>query len=340
MKKKTILLIILITLIISLLIIFLIKKSRKPVNRKINKIEFTEKVTENKKGILRDTIIPENSKEIIKKQEQENEKNNGKSVIGKEKHFFWKELNIQPINTPEGDHYTITAFEIYNGNLITTGSYNNRNVLKFYENGTLKEEELNDLPIDLLFEKGKLYVLCLNHLYIFKDKQIIKDVIFDIPHITLYDKLLYFDGVFNILMSDGSAYQLVDDKLIITKHLMTKNNTEMWIKKTSSKSFEIRTNPNDTKINKKRTYQNEIGSITFIGRSSEDYYCIIDIIEKTKPLKVERIISSSKGNFKEKEQRFSNKEWTYIKNDIKLHGDTLFYIFANKTGLTLNSTIL
>ena len=337
MKKKTIFLTVLFAVALVLLIIYFAKKQKRQNVKEKTKSEIIKKVKENKKIVLQDTII---AKDTTEKQEKIKKQKEDKSIIGNEKKFSWKELNIEPLNTPEGDYYTITAFEVYNGNLVTTGNYNNRNVLKFYKNGILNEIELKDIPLDMLYEKGKLYVLCLSHLYVFKNEEIISKVAFDIPRITLYDKLLDFDGVFNILMSDGSAYQLIDNKFVRTKHLMTKNNTEMWIKKTSPKSFEIRTSPNDTKMNKKKTYQNEIGSITFIGNSSENYYCIIDIIEKTKPLTVERAIFSSKDNFNKQEKTFSNKNWTYIKNDIKLHGDTLFYIFANKSELTLNSTIL
>lgn len=141
-------------------------------------------------------------------------------------------------------------------------------------------------------------------------------------------------------MSDGSSFQLIDDKLIKHNSLTTKNNTELWVQKTSTNSFEIKTKPTNQKLNRTRKYNTKIGAITLIGNSSDNYYCVIEIIENTQPISIKRIISSNTDNFEETQFTLPQQNYSYIKNDYKIHNNILYTVSINKTGLTLNSHLL
>ncbi len=327
MNKKTILIILL--LIALILIFFVLYKNKKTENTQIlNKTEVLKKEKKEKQKETK-SVIHEQTKsetEKIKKEEIKTKDENK---------YSWNELKIQPQYMPEGSFYTFTAFDVDSASLILAGNFDNKYIIRFFEDNKISDVEIKDMPQDILFEKGNLYVLCYKHLYILKNKKIIKDITFNIPYISLFDKLLFFDGIFNVLMSDGSAFQLIDDKLVRKKYLMTKDNTAIWVKKTSVKSFEIRTNPDNKNIDRAKTYKNEIGSITLIGNSSDNYYCIIDIIEKNTPGNIKRVISSYKDNFETEKQILPKRTYSDIKNDIKIHNNILYFVIVNKNGLTL-----
>ena len=327
MKKKTILIILL--LIALLLIIFVLYNNKETKNTQI--LEKKEVLIEEKKEIQKEKNPEKHEKtkpETQSKQKKERKTKN-------ENKYTWDELKIQPKYVPEGVFYTFTAFDVYGKSMVLAGNFDNKYIIRYFENNKISDVEIKDMPQDILYENENLYVLCYKHLYILKNKKIIKDISFNIPYISLFDKLLFFDGIFNVLMSDGSAFQLIDEKLVRKKYLMTKDNIAVWVKKTSAKSFEIRTNPDNKNIDRAKTYKNEIGSITLIGNSSDDYYCIIDIIENNTIGNIKRVISSHKDNFEKETQILPERTYSDIKNDIKIHNNILYYIIVNKNGLTL-----
>lgn len=282
-----------------------------------------------------------------KKQKVKNEIPNTEVLLKKNltsnhlnKTFKWSELNIKPIKSIEGSDYTFTAFEIIKNELVIAGNFNNKNIIRFLKNEKISNLEIQDTPLDLLFENSKLYVLCFNHIYIIENEKLIQSISISIPTITTYEKLIFFDNAFNILMSDGSSFQLIDDKLIKHNSLTTKNNTELWVQKTSTNSFEIKTKPTNQKLNRTRKYNTKIGAITLIGNSSDNYYCVIEIIENTQPISIKRIISSNTDNFEETQFTLPQQNYSYIKNDYKIHNNILYTVSINKTGLTLNSHLL
>ncbi len=327
MKKKIILIILL--LIALLFVFFVFHKQKKAESKEVSKK--TEVLNEEKKEKQKETksINHVQTKPETQTKLQEEQKPNDEKI------FPWDELKIQPQYEPEGVFYTFTAFDVAGESLILAGNFDNKYIIRFFEDDKISDIEINDMPQDILYEKGNLYVLCYKHLYILKNKRIIKDISFNISYISLFDKLLFFDGIFNVLMSDGSAFQLIDDKLVRKKYLMTKDNTAVWVKKTSAKSFEIRTNPDNKNIDRTKTFKNEIGSITLIGNSSDDYYCIIDIIEKKKAGNIKRVISSYKDNFAKEKQILPKRTYSDIKNDIKIHNNRLYFVIVNNKGLTL-----
>jgi len=327
MKKKTILIILL--LIALLLIIFVLYNNKETKNTQI--LEKTEVLIEKKKEIQKEKKPEKHEQSKLETQSNQKEKLKTEN----ENNYTWDELKIKPKYVPEGVFYTFTAFDVAGKSLVFAGNFDNKYIIRFFEDNKISDVEIKDMPQDILYEKGNLYVLCYKHLYILKNKKIIKDIAFNIPYISLFDKLLFFDGIFNVLMSDGSAFQLIDEKLVRKKYLMTKDNIAVWVKKTSAKSFEIRTNPDNKNIDRAKTYKNEIGSITLIGNSSDDYYCIIDIIENNTIGNIKRVISSHKDNFEKETQILPERTYSDIKNDIKIHNNILYYIIVNKNGLTL-----
>ncbi|RLD51548.1 MAG: hypothetical protein DRI94_05735 [Bacteroidetes bacterium] len=327
MKKKTILIILLLIALLS--IFFVLNKHKKTEKTEI--LKKPEVLIEKKKEIQKET--KSEKQEQTKPETQTKQKKELKTKD--ENNYTWDELKIQPKYMPEGVYYTFTAFDVAGKTTVLAGNFDNKYIIRFFEDNKISDVEIKDMPQDILYEKGNLYVLCYKHLYILKNKRIIKDISFNIPYISLFDKLLFFDGIFNVLMSDGSAFQLIDDKLVRKKYLMTKDNTAVWVKKTSAKSFEIRTNPDNKNIDRAKTYKNEIGSITLIGNSSDDYYCIIDIIENNTTGNIKRVISSYKDNFETEKQILPKRTYSDIKNDIKIHNNILYFVIVNKNGLTL-----
>lgn len=255
--------------------------------------------------------------------------------------FPWSELGIKPMETLEGDHYVLTAFDYdhKNNELIIAGSYE-KNTLSFIKDGKINEIEVSDVPLDVLTHNETLYILCLNKFIVMKDKNIIKEIEHNIKDVTSFDKMLFFDGFLNILMSEGSSFKYTDGGFSYSKSLLTGNGEEIWVQKTTSNSFEIKSDPNSETLNKKVTYNNEIGSITLLGEQSTKYYCIVDVIQNTTPISARRDLKSSKDNFQKTVLELPRRSFSFIKNDIRIHNNIVYTVTISEESLTLNTTLL
>ncbi len=175
---------------------------------------------------------------------------------------------------------------------------------------------------------------------IIKDRKIVQEFEHQIPSITTFDKLLLFDDRLNVLMSDGSAYQYSDGHFSKSEGLLTQNQEEIWVKKISSKSFEIQSKPKTEAINRRAVYKKNIGSITLLGNQTERYFCIVETIENTQPLSVKRLLKSSTDHFQKTVLELPKRQFAFIKNDLKIHQNKAYTLSVSKTGIGLKSTDL
>ncbi len=264
----------------------------------------------------------------------------GKTIL--DNNYSWHELGIKPVKSFEGSNYVFTAFD-YNPNteelLIAISS--EKNTLKFVKNSSITEVELSDIPLDVLCDNENIFLLCLKKIIVIKNKRIIHELNHDIKNIMTFDKLLFFENYFTILMSDGSSYRYVNNSLQKSASLLVNNKQEVWIQKSSPHSFEIKSKPNNSKINKKIIYPYNIGSITFFGETMSNYYVIIDVIEeKNQKLFVKRELKSSIDNFNKTILKLPSRNFSYIKNDIKIHNNMLFSANVSHKSLRIKSTEL
>ncbi len=255
--------------------------------------------------------------------------------------FTWKDLGIKPIKSIEGSHYVFTAFDFddKHNTLMIAGSYP-QHLVKFIKNGEVEEIEINDVPMDILWDGHRLYILGMKKFTVIKDRKIVQEYEHQITSVTTFDKLLMFDAQLNVLMSDGSAYQYSDGHFSTSEGLLTQNKQEIWVKKTSSKSFEIQSNPKTEAINQRAVYKKNIGSITLLGNQTERYFCIVETIENTQPLSVKRLLKSSTDYFQKTVLELPKRQFAFIKNDLKIHQNKAYTLSVSKTGIGLKSTDL
>ncbi|MCT4580310.1 MAG: hypothetical protein N4A35_02750 [Flavobacteriales bacterium] len=284
----------------------------------------------------------------IKKQKNEEQVSLEKAVVHKAESrpfpssiaYSWDDLKIEPLKILEGGYYVFTAFEVdpFHDELILAGSYD-KNLVKYITEDTIISLEIHDTPLDIIVDRDYLYVLCLSKFYVIKDKRIVNEFNHNIANVTLYDKLINFDNSINVLMADGSSYQLTKDKKGFqhSKSLLTMDNEELWVQKTSAYSFEIRTQPQNDSINVQAKYNHEIGSIMLFGENSQDYFCIVDVITYSPSITATRQLMSSKNQFTSKIIELPNNTYTYVKNDLKIHDDLIAYLVINDKGLTIKT---
>ncbi len=250
-------------------------------------------------------------------------------------HFTWKDIDIKPMPTPEGVHYVFSGFDIIDKQaLAIVGRYSDGNLLKIIESKHLSKIKLPSIPLDVLVVGKKIYVLTQKFLCVVENKKISKKIPINNPQIMFYDKLLLFDGNFNILMSDGSSYQLQNDHLIKHKALLSKKNQEIWIEKSGRNAFLLKANPCD-KICQTASFPSEIGSITLAGGTSDNIYICIDQFSGGKPVHINRIISNSQQNFQKKLLTLPSDTFTYVKNDYKIKNNRIYYLKIDENGFKI-----
>jgi hypothetical protein len=132
-------------------------------------------------------------------------------------------------------------------------------------------------------------------------------------------------------MSDGSSLYFENGGLEYKESLVFMN-TEIWVLKNSNFSFVI----NDKNKNVIYSYNSkeELGSIAIAG-GSEDIYCCIDKMYPSNPSQIGRVISSSKSNFQVELIKLPRKNFSFIKNDYRIHHDILYYLDIYTGGFTI-----
>lgn len=256
-----------------------------------------------------------------------------------EKKFTWNDIGIEPLQSIEGANYVFTAFDYdeKNNELVVVGSYE-KNKIIYIKDKKYNELEISDIPMDVIVYNDLIYILCINKFIVVENKKITTEFIHNINNITTFDKLLFFDNKLNILMSDGSSYLYTNNKFKHSKNLISKDNTGIWIQKTSPTSFNIETTPKNDKIFTKVNYTNNIGSITLLGSNIEKYYVILDVVQNTKPISITRELKCNKDNFDKTIIQLPNRKFSYIKNDIKLHKNTVYTAHIDSNNLTIKRT--
>jgi hypothetical protein len=58
------------------------------------------------------------------------------------------------------------------------------------------------------------------------------------------------------------------------------------------------------------------------------------------PQQIGRVISSSKSNFQEELIILPQKNFSFVKNDYRIHGDILYFLEINSEGLTIKRNSL
>lgn len=293
-------------------------------NKNINDYQIDAKKNQDKNTLSQNDLIETEHNKLnnnIKKDVQE---------------FSWNEIGINPIQTIEGTHYTFTTFDILNDSIVALAESYDKNIIRFFNLNSkayIDSIELNYVPFEIFFHKNILYVLCKNNIILLiKNKQVINKHIVENKNTNLFDKFLVLNDNISLLMSDGSSCFFEDGKLENKESLVFRD-TEVWVLKNSNSSFVI----ND--INDKVIYsynsKEELGSITIAG-GTDDIYCCIDKMHSGKPVQIARVISSSKSQFQEDLIKLPRKNYSFIKNDFRIHDDILYYLEINSEGLTIN----
>ena len=249
--------------------------------------------------------------------------------------FTWKEIGIKPMATPEGIHYTFTAFDVIDTETsVIAGNFSGKKLLKYIHNHSVKSVPLPDDPLDVLALDGKIYVLTSKALLVIDKNKIKKQFKLNDPNIAFFDKLLSFDNQAFILMSDGSAYKIETNGLNKQNAPTTQNGHEIWLVKTGKKSFSLKEKPcKDLCINVQ--FDNEIGSVTLSGGNAENVYVCIDKYGKNH--KIQRILSHSKSGFKSELLHLDYSPFSYVKNNYKLKNGKLYYVIIDKSGYQIDS---
>jgi hypothetical protein len=247
----------------------------------------------------------------------------------------WSDLKIIPRETIEGTHYTFTAFDIINDSVIVIAESYNKNIIRFFNLNNqvfIDSIELELVPFEILYHKNILHILCENNtILMIKNKQVINQYYIENKNTYLFDKFLVLNDNVSLLMSDGSSL-IFENGGLENKESLVFMDTEIWILKNSNFSFVI----NDKNNTVVYSYSNkeELGSITIAG-GMEDIYCCIDKMYPGNPLQLGRIISSSKTNFQEELIKLPRKNFSFIKNDFRIHGDILYLLEIKPDGLTI-----
>lgn len=256
------------------------------------------------------------------------------NIIKDVQEFRWNELGIAPIQTIEGTHYTFTAFDIINDSIFAFAGDYNKNIIRFLNlnnKQVFDSIELNYTPRDIFYFDNILFVLIDDKIISIKDGAILKYYDLGGKKIQWFDKFLVINSNLSLLMSDGSSYCLEDDTFKRKEKLST-GSKEIWILKTSKSSFTIYDNNNTSLFNYKSS--TEIGTIAIAG-GFEDIYCCIDIIYSNSSYEIERIISSSKSEFKIELLKLPKKNYSFIKNDYKIHDNIIYYLEINSDELLI-----
>ncbi|HAQ19499.1 MAG TPA: hypothetical protein DCR40_09745 [Prolixibacteraceae bacterium] len=247
----------------------------------------------------------------------------------------WKELGITPIQTIEGTHYTFTAFDIVNDSVVAFAESYDKNIIRFFSlnnQAFIDSIELEHIPFEIFFHNNILYILCENNIILLiKDKQVINQHIVENKNTYLFDKFLVLNDNISLLMSDGSSCYFEDGKLKNKESLVFRD-AEVWVLKNSNFSFVI--NDNNNRIIYSYNSKEELGSITIAG-GTDDIYCCIDKIYPVNPVQMARVISSSKSQFQEDLIKLPRKNYSFIKNDYRIHNDILYYLEINPDGLLI-----
>jgi hypothetical protein len=263
-----------------------------------------------------------------------NKKSDGNIFVDNSFEINWKEIGIRPVSTIEGINYTFTAFDIFDNSVIAIAGSFPKYLVRFFDLNKrilIDSVELNDMPLEVFFFNELLYVLTPQTVYSIKNFKILESYSLSDENIFLFDKFLEINSHFSLLMSDGTSYYFEEGKFKLRENLIIGNNA-IWVLKTSNTSFSI----NNELNNSLYIYNNdcELGSITIAG-GKNNIYCCIDKMFSNNPPHAERIISSSNTQFEKELVRLPIKDYSYIKNDYRIHKEIIYYLKVDSSKLEI-----
>ena len=250
----------------------------------------------------------------------------------------WKDLHITPLNTPEGIHYTFSAFDYHKGKFLFATHFAGKNTLKILNNKDTKIIHFQGIPLDLLATDQVIYLLTIKALYkIDWNGKISKTYPINDPNIVYFDKLLIFDQIPQILMSDGTSYEITNNNLRKNKGLLTNKGTYLNLIKRYKYSFFIDENPCKNYCKRYHT-KKEIGSLTFSGGNYKNLFITIDLVDANG--KYSRKLRYSKDSFKKDLLNLPYNKYTFVKNDFKIKNNKILILKADVKGIQIIQKLL
>lgn len=243
-------------------------------------------------------------------------------------------LNMAPIQTLENEVYLLTAFDrLDEKTLVFVGNYAHKNEVRFFDletNRIVATLNLDELPLDIYCQKDTCYLLTEKSILAIYDRQIAWFVRHEISGVFTFDRLLSLDGRIYVSMSDGSAFR-IGKKAIKKLDKLYLDGYPVWIQKASPYAFSIEM------ANGSLQYASTqpLGSMTILGEGDDQLICIVEKVIHQQPLKVQRTITSSADGFKEELQNVDMQPYAFLKNDLRLHGDTVYHLILHNDRVSL-----
>jgi len=251
----------------------------------------------------------------------------------------WSKLGLSPVKIPEGGYYTISAFDYdTNSEELVVGVNSNQNKVIYIRDNSLHEVILDDNIIDMLFYNHTLYVLGEKKVFVIKNKMVHSEYSHGISNVFNVDKMIEFDSIVQVLMSDGSAYVLSDNsKPKPVNGLLNSKGKPISINRSSKSKFEVTQSNGQSPIysgtiNKDK----ELGSLSIVGGDMNVIYFITEEMSyKNGSFYVDRYLNQTDSA--NKTLMSSNNNFSNIKNNIKLMEDQVLILTLNKEGLILKT---
>lgn len=263
--------------------------------------------------------------------------NNSQNELPKSWDIPLSDLNIAPVRSIENEVYVFTAFDMIDEQTMAIiGNFEQENIVKFYDikrQKLITEIKMDEIMLDVFVHNDHCYVLGEKSLFIIHENQVIHSFSHDIPAVFTFDRMLSLGNKLFVSMSDGSAWQMEDKKLTRQDKLHL-NGNPLWIQKTSPSTFSI-------EIARDKTIDIEsdltLGAMTVLGAVGNDLICITERITQTRPMSVMRSVGSSKDEFSVDLYVVNMQPFAFLKNDLRLHGSTVFHLTLHSEKLSLTA---
>ena len=255
--------------------------------------------------------------------------------------FQWDEQLGLKTKLHHSGNYAILSFEILDNDRVAFLSNVEKNIKIYSKDGQfLNAFDLDFIPEDFVYNNNKFYVLSNYLIYEYNDSgALIKKYSIN-KEFKFINRLSAFKNDLYVLTSDEKSYPVIKNSLYLDTISQINNEINGWLLgenfkcktiKLSNNTFSLQIS-NQKNLNFEKTYDldKKLATVTILGKYKSKLFLNIEYFKNEVPIKIEREILVYSLTEKEivNKMKLPNMYFIYMKHDIKINDNGVFYFIA------------
>ena len=255
--------------------------------------------------------------------------------------FEWNNKSGFETKLTHSGNYAILSFEILDNKRVAFLSNVEKNIKIYSKDGKfLNAFDLDFIPEDFVYNNNKFYVLSNYSIYEFNDSGALIKKYSVNKEFKFINRLSAFKNDLYVLTSDEKSYPVIKNSFYLDTISQINNEINGWLLeenfkcktiKLSNNTFSLQIS-NQKNLNLEKIYDldKKLATVTILGKYKSKLFLNIEYFKNEVPIKIEREILVYSLTEKEivNKMKLPNMHFIYMKHDIKINDNGVFYFIA------------